>query len=111
MTGLAYTKSGAAHAFLATNGVLKDLGTMNDPFATTWGFGINDSGIVVGQSTYKSTYHAFVYSGGKMKDLNTLIPAGSGWVLLTANGINASGQIAGEGTLNGKEHGFLLTVK
>jgi hypothetical protein len=33
-----------------------------------------------------------------MKDLNKLIPAGSGWVLITASGINASGQIVGEGT-------------
>jgi probable HAF family extracellular repeat protein len=111
VAGLAYTRSGAAHAFLATSGVLKDLGTMNDPNATTWGFGINDSGIVVGQSTYQGTYHAFVYSGGKMKDLNKLIPAGSGWVLLTANGINNAGQIVGEGMHNGKEHGFLLTLK
>jgi probable HAF family extracellular repeat protein len=111
VAGLAYTKSGAAHAFLATRGVLKDLGTLNDPNATTWGFGINDSGVVVGQSTYQNTYHAFVYSGGKMQDLNSLISAASGWVLQSANGINALGQIVGEGTLNGKQHGFLLTLK
>src|SRR5260370_10983178 len=74
VTGLGYTKNGSAHAFLATNGVLKDLGTMNDPFATTWGFGINDSGIVVGQSTFQSTYHAFVYSGGKKNRFYCLHP-------------------------------------
>ena len=53
-------------------GMTLNLASMNDPFATTWGLGINDSGIVVGQSTFQSTYHAFVYSGGKMKDLGTL---------------------------------------
>jgi probable HAF family extracellular repeat protein len=112
VTGLAYTKNGSAHAFLATNGVLKDLGsTIDGQFGTTWGFGINDSGVVVGQSTFKGTYHAFVYSGGRMRDLNKLIPAGSGWVLLQANGINAAGQIAGEGRLKGQVHGFLLTLK
>jgi probable HAF family extracellular repeat protein len=84
---------------------------LNDPNATTWGFGINDSGVVVGQSTYQGTYHAFVYNGGKMQDLNSLISAGSGWVLQSGTGINASGQIVGEGTLNGKQHGFLLTLK
>jgi probable HAF family extracellular repeat protein len=31
-------------------------------------------------------------------------------VLQSATGINASGQIVGEGTLNGKQHGFLLTL-
>ena len=44
-----------------------------------------------------------------MKDLNKLIPAGSGWVLLQAFGINNSGQIVGTGTIHGEEHGFLLT--
>jgi probable HAF family extracellular repeat protein len=32
-------------------------------------------------------------------------------VLLQAFGINNSGQIVGDGTLNGQNHGFLLTVK
>jgi probable HAF family extracellular repeat protein len=109
VTGLAYTKSGAAHAFLANCATckLKDL----DPGSntTSWGFAINDSGVVVGQFTIGDTYHAFVYSGGKLKDLNSMIPAKSGWVLTEANGINASGQIVGMGTIKGAEHGYLLT--
>jgi probable HAF family extracellular repeat protein len=44
-----------------------------------------------------------------MKDLNKLIPTGSGWVLTEADGINASGQIIGMGTHSGQEHAFLLT--
>jgi hypothetical protein len=44
-----------------------------------------------------------------MLDLNSLIPANSGWVLQFANGINDQGQIVGEGTLNGQAEGFLLT--
>ncbi len=50
-----------------------------------------------------------VYSNGQIKDLNGMIPAGSGWVLIDAEGINASGQIVGMGTHNGQEHGYLLT--
>jgi probable HAF family extracellular repeat protein len=38
-----------------------------------------------------------------------MIPAGSGWVLIEAQGINASGQIVGMGTHNGQEHAYLLT--
>jgi len=111
VTGIAYTKSGLAHAFIANgaNGALKDLGTIAGATSTTWGFGINDSGVIVGQSTFNGTYHAFVYRAGKMKDLNRLIPAGSGWVLIDAEGINVSGQIVGTGTHNGEEHGYLLT--
>jgi len=110
-TGLAYTKNGSAHAFIANCATcaLKDLGTITGNTSTVWGFAINDSGVVVGQTTFQNTYHAFVYSGGKMKDLNSMIPAGLGWALTEANGINASGQIVGMGTINGVEHGYLLT--
>lgn len=44
-----------------------------------------------------------------MKDLNTLIPADSGWVLSQAQGINKRGQIVGNGVINGQAHAFLLT--
>lgn len=111
ITGVAYTKSGLAHGFIANCGScpLKDLGTIAGSTSTVWGFGINDSGVVVGQSTFGGTYHAFVYSGGKMKDLNKMIPAGSGWVLIEADSVNASGQIVGMGMHSGQEHGYLLT--
>ncbi|HYM76562.1 MAG TPA: HAF repeat-containing protein [Candidatus Dormibacteraeota bacterium] len=111
VTGLAYTKNGSAHGFIANCGscALHDLGTITGSTSTVWGFAINDSGVVVGQTTFQGTYHAFVYSGGKMKDLNSMIPAGSGWVLTEANGINAVGQIVGMGTINGQQHGYLLT--
>jgi len=112
VTGLAYTANGGAHAFITTsNGQLKDLGAFAGQYSTLWGLGINDSGYVVGQSTYQGTYHAFVYNGVKIKDLNTLIPRGSGWVLLEANGINNAGQITGTGIHNGQEHAYLLTPK
>jgi probable HAF family extracellular repeat protein len=111
ITGLAYTKNGSAHAFIANCGTcpLKDLGTFSGSTSTVWGFGINDAGIVVGQATFAGTYHAFVYGSGKIKDLNGMIPGGSGWVLIEADGINAAGQIVGMGTHNGQEHAFLLT--
>jgi len=111
IAGLAYTKNGSAHGFIANCGTcpLKDLGTFAGSDSTVWAFGINDSGVAVGQSTFAGTYHGFVYSGGKIKDLNGLMTGGSGWVLLEANGINSAGQIVGMGTFNGQEHAYLLT--
>ena len=111
VTGLAYTKNGSGHAFIANCATcpLKDLGTFAGNTSTVWGFAINDSGIVVGQSTFAGTYHAYVYSNGKIKDLNGMIPSGSGWVLIDAHGINATGQIVGTGTHNGQEHAYMLT--
>ena len=80
VTGVGYTKNGSAHAFITNCPTcpLKDLGTFAGSASTVWGFAINDSGVVVGQSTFGGTYHAFVYSSGKIKDLNKMIPAGSG---------------------------------
>jgi len=111
ITGVAYTKNGSAHAFVANcpTCAMRDLGTFAGSTSTVWGFAINDSGVVIGQSTFQNTYHAFVFSAGKIKDLNSLIPAGSGWVLNEADGINAAGQIVGLGTIKGQTHGYLLT--
>src|SRR5262249_48464251 len=47
--------------------------------------------------------------GGVMTDLNDLLPSNSGWEVYQASGINASGQIVGEGFHNGAQHGFLMT--
>jgi probable HAF family extracellular repeat protein len=45
-----------------------------------------------------------------MTDLDSLIPANSGWVLYSANGINDHGQIVGQGAINGQEHAFLWDI-
>lgn len=110
VTGIAYKKNGVAHAFITNaKGKLEDLGVINGKFSTVWGFGINDSGVVVGQSTYQDFYHAFVYNG-KIKDLNKLIPKNSGWVLYEARGINNAGQIICSGMNSaGAQHAILLT--
>ena len=52
---------------------------------------------------------AVLWEAGAIFDLNSLIPAGSGWNLLSANAINSQGQIVGFGTLGGDTRAFLLT--
>jgi hypothetical protein len=44
-----------------------------------------------------------------MLDLNDLIPAGSGFTLEYAQGINDAGQITDIGTIDGAMHAYLLT--
>src|SRR5579862_2325642 len=44
-------------------------------------------------------------------NLNLLIDTASGWQLIDATGINASGQITGWGIFKGENHGFVLTPK
>jgi probable HAF family extracellular repeat protein len=76
---------------------------------------VNNRGQVVG---YASTFAgfptfgaaaAFVWEDGVLHDLNDLIPDGTGWELLAAEAINASGTITGYGRLNGETRSFLLT--
>ena len=75
--------------------------------------GVNDSGVIVGESAIASgTSHAFVYGlGGNntMQDMNTVFGSSgyniipSGWTLTDAYGIDNDGDIAGfasNGTYN-----------
>ena len=99
------------HAFLYSGGIMQDLGTLSGGNVSS-ARGINDNGQVVGDSYVPFPHnvdHAFLYSGGVMKDLNSLIDPSSGWVLNQATGINAAGQIIGDGTYNGQSLAFLLT--
>jgi probable HAF family extracellular repeat protein len=88
---------------------MQDLGTLGGSGSVA--YGINNNGQVVGQSDMSiGSPHAFLYSGGQMMDLNTLLPANSGWVLLDARAINDAGQIVGGGSFqDGRPRAFLLT--
>jgi len=114
VAGSASTSQGS-HAFLYSDGVMKDLGTLGKDADNNYSYatGLNDLGQVVGYSQYEPTNSltlAFLYANGAMIDLNSLLPPDSGWQLMRAAGINNSGQIAGTGLLNGRAAGFVLTL-
>ena len=96
------------HAVMWQNGNIRDLGALPGDSGNA-ASAINNKDEVVGISFSDISSRAFVWQNGVMSDLNTLIPAASGWVLLGAAGINDMGQIVGSGLLNGDLHGFLLT--
>jgi probable HAF family extracellular repeat protein len=102
---------GPEHAFLSGpgGGPLQDLGTLGGTSSSATA--VNDSGQVVGYSLIASVaVHAFLYSGGQMLDLNSLVAPGSGFTLVQANGISDTGYITGYGTApDGQTHAFLLT--
>lgn len=66
---------------------------------------INEAGMIVGTCDGR----AAMWVGTQLVELNALIPADSGWVLKSANGINDLGQIVGDGLHDGQAHGFVLT--
>jgi probable HAF family extracellular repeat protein len=88
---------------------VQDLGTLGG--SQSQAYGINDADKVVGHSFTSGdvSQHAFLYSDGVMKDLNSLIPADSGWDFRVATAINDNGHIAGYGFKDGQVHAFLLT--
>ncbi|MEZ6317761.1 MAG: GC-type dockerin domain-anchored protein [Phycisphaerales bacterium] len=109
VVGIAENAGGMPHAFrfdLSPAGAVltrTDLGALAGDNSAA--YGINDAGTIVGTSHG----HAFVWDG-TMRDLNALVPAGEGWTLQVATGINANGQIVGWG-LHGPDgqRAFLLT--
>ena len=114
IVGYASTSSGASHATR-----FREPGIGNTDLGTLGGSGseasdINDSGVIVGYSTLKgdTVFHAFVHRDGKMIDLNTLIPANSGVILVGAAAINQSGQIAATGLIraSGEFHAVRLDL-
>jgi uncharacterized membrane protein len=70
---------------------------------------INHSGQSVGTERGGGVRIPFLVENGAMTNLNSLLPAGSGWQLLEANDINDRGEIVGSGRINNEEHAFLLT--
>jgi probable HAF family extracellular repeat protein len=105
------------HAFLYTGtpgagGHMMDLGTLGG--TNSYGEAINGAGQIVGYSdTSNGGQHGFVYVGtpgvdGNMIDLDAWLKAndqtdGSKWTLLTANGVNDTGLITGQGFYNGDD--------
>ena len=102
--------STAVHAFFYSSGEgMKDLGTLGG--RNSRAEDINDRGQAVGTAENAGgDWHALLYEGKTMIDLNVLIDPASGWTLVGAIGINSSGQIVGHGTApNGYNRAFLLT--
>jgi probable HAF family extracellular repeat protein len=93
IAGYSYTTGDAAiHAFLYSDGVMTDLGTVPGG-SQSYAHDINDAGQIVGNTDTG----AFLYNGGVMTDLNSLIDQASAWTLQAANAINDNGQIVGYG--------------
>jgi probable HAF family extracellular repeat protein len=101
IVGFAQTSSDADHGFLYTGGKMTDLGLNIFPDA------INKLGVIVGQGPGG----AVVDAGSGLLNLNNLVPAGSGFTLTNAVGVNNNGQIVANGSNNatGQTNAFLLS--
>jgi probable HAF family extracellular repeat protein len=113
VVGASKVADGTVHPFLWTREAgMHDLGEPDGALATgiPCCHTINSRSEVVGFSMGPNGPHAYLWKHGQVIDLNSAIPANSGWILLFSESINDRGQIAGWGVNpTGEAHGFLLT--
>ena len=89
VAGAAELASGYIHAFLWTDGVMRDLGTLGG--SSSWANAVNSAGQVVGKAqTAGGEWRAFLWENGAMTDLGTL-----GGPESEAFDVNDTGQVAG----------------
>jgi probable HAF family extracellular repeat protein len=111
------TGNDSTYAALYINGKLYNLGTLAG-FTGSRGASINNSGTVVGNllgnittpnDVYVGVTGGFVYSNGRMYDLNTLLET-VGWKITGVGQINEAGQIAATGTYGGQTVTYALLL-
>jgi probable HAF family extracellular repeat protein len=109
-----------SHAGKFSNGAWIDLGNFTGAQGSE-ATAINTAGQIVGTAVFPTVFYhpyrpgkhvAVISTARGLVDLNTLIPAGSGFTLTDAVGINDSGQILCDATnASGNEHAVLLSLK
>ena len=124
VAGAIYFNSGSPppHAAVFGNGVWTDLGGFSG--VATHGTGINTAGEVIATAYFPvQSYHPFrpgkhvalIFRNGVLVDLNTLIPANSGFTVTDSIAINDAGEILCNATtiISGvvRERAVLLTPK
>jgi probable HAF family extracellular repeat protein len=99
VVGASYDSAGNFHAFLWSNGVMTDLGTLPGFTARSVASSINESGQIMGYSAAANGgAHYFLYSDGQMTDMNNLLyTAFEGYQLSGFGPINDHGQIGASG--------------
>lgn len=110
IVGRSRNAAGDEHAFVWNRGRMRDLGTLPGD-VTSGALDINGAGIIVGYSLNREGRQtAVMWSGSLPIDLNTLLPADSGWRLETAKAINNRREIVGDGTFRGQRRAYLLAL-
>lgn len=106
IVGSSETKAGRVHAFLWTNGKMRDLGTLGGPESSA--VAVNETGQIIGSADTRArdksggpSQHAFLYDNRRLRDLGTL-----GGRTSDAVAINEAGQVVGTSQTGGEtDHG------
>jgi probable HAF family extracellular repeat protein len=103
---------GATHAVLLhpTNG-WTDLDTLDSVYSVAYGLNATNQAVGLFVASHEDEDRAFLYSQGRMVDLNERVESEEPWLLIEARAINDAGQVVGYGLRNERERAFLLTPK
>jgi probable HAF family extracellular repeat protein len=97
------------HAFVYNGGLMMDLGTLGG--TDSQANGIDSLGLIVGWAkTASGEQHAFLWSTGRMLDLNSFTTLEPNAVLVEATSINDVGQVVANGS-NGRVYLISLPVQ
>jgi probable HAF family extracellular repeat protein len=101
--GSSSDSSGNGFAFIYDGYTMRSIGILPGTTGSE-AVAINRLGEVIGRSGVDPV----LWQGGQVYNLNDLIPNGSGWILNYATGLSDSGEIVGEGALNGVPEAYAL---
>ncbi len=112
VAGTTRVAGGALHAFVWSQGQAVDLHPLSAAHVSQ-AHDINDPGHVAGTAALRSAegarQSAAVWRDGSVVYLNDVVELPPGCRLVRARGINNHGQIVGQGVVDGRQCGFLLT--
>lgn len=97
-------------AFVWKDGVMTKLGGLPGD-TTSIAFDINDAGVIVGQSGPSGARHPVMWKNGSTIDLATQTTVPANWKVLSADRLNATGAIAGNGVVSNADRAFVLKPK
>jgi probable HAF family extracellular repeat protein len=110
VVGFAANQKEAFLAFFWKNGMMTNLGTVDDdPCSAAQAINSKEQIVGASQKCDGTFVHAFLWERGTMLDLNRFVHSGSGVQLTAAVAINDRAEIAAQGVLsNGETHAFVL---
>ena len=96
------------HPFLLRNGVWTDLGVLPGAVGC-YGNKINNTGQVAATCVLSNgSAVTAIYNNGVWTDINSLLPAGSGWQIGAVKDYNDQGVILAQASINGAQHYVLV---
>jgi len=109
IVGYSTNSAGLNQAVSWTGGQLHQLPNLVNS-TSSFANAINSAGWIVGESANTTGAVAVLWANGAIYNLNAFLPTGTGWILGDALSINDQGQVSGNGSYDGLNASFEITL-